>query len=58
MLDYETLYHRMLGASEDALAALETGDPERARFLLLEAERNAEDAYVEQDIAIPLTAVI
>lgn len=47
MPNYETLYHLMLGASEDALAALEAGDPERARFLLLEAERRAEEIYVE-----------
>ncbi|MBR2977359.1 MAG: hypothetical protein IKC50_03685 [Oscillospiraceae bacterium] len=48
MPDYEKLYHLMLNASEDALAALEAGDPTRARDILIFAERRAEECYLEE----------
>ena len=47
MPDYEKLYHLMLNASEDALAALEAGNFDWARLTLLEAEQKAEELYVE-----------
>ncbi len=47
MVDYEKLYHLMVNASEDALAALEAGDPARAREILIFAERRAEEYYLE-----------
>ncbi|MBR1897233.1 MAG: hypothetical protein IJ822_10665 [Pyramidobacter sp.] len=49
MPDYEKLYHLMLGASEDALNALEAGSLDWARLTLLEAEQKAEDMYVEAE---------
>ena len=49
MPDYEKLYHLMLNASEDALEALEAGNPDWARLALLEAEQKAEDMYVEAE---------
>jgi len=47
MPDYEKLYHPMVGAAEDALAALETGNIWDARRILTAAEQEAEDRYVE-----------
>ena len=47
--DYEKLYHLMVNASEDALAALEAGNPARAREILISAEQRAEDAYIEKN---------
>ncbi len=46
MPDYEALYHLMLGASEDALAAIEGGDSAQARRILIAAEQAAEDRWV------------
>ena len=43
MPDYEKLYHLMVHAAEDALSALEAGDAERARQLLIAAEPDAEE---------------
>ncbi len=48
MPDYETLYHLMVNASEAALAALETGNVWDARRALIDAERRAEELYVNQ----------
>ena len=47
MPDYETLYHLMVGAAEDALAALETGNIWDARRILIAAEQEAEERYIE-----------
>ena len=47
MPDFEKLYHWMVNASEDALAAIEAGDPARAREILIAAERKAEAEYIE-----------
>ena len=46
MPDYENLYHRMVNASEDALAALEAGNFGAARQILINAERQAEEQYI------------
>ena len=48
MPDYEKLYHLMVNASEDALAALEAGDPARARRILIDAEQRAEERYLNE----------
>ena len=47
MPDYEKLYHIMLTASEDAIAMLELGDIWDAKRILIEAERRAEEVYIE-----------
>ena len=47
MPDYETLYHLMVNAAEDALAALETGNIWDARRILTAAEQEAEERYIE-----------
>ena len=47
MPDYEALYHLMVNASEDALDALEAGNVWDARRILIEAERAAEERYLE-----------
>ncbi len=47
MPDYEQLYHLMVNASEAALEALQTGNVWDARRILIEAERKAEERYVE-----------
>lgn len=48
MPNYEMLYHLMVNASEDALAALEAGEPEKARDILIFAERRAEESYLRE----------
>ncbi len=48
MPDYEKLYHLMVNASEDALSALENGNVWDARQILTDAERRAEEQYIEQ----------
>lgn len=47
MPDYEKLYHLMVNAAEDAIEALEVGNVWDAKHLLIEAEREAEECYVE-----------
>ena len=47
MPDYEKLYHLMVGAAEDALAALEVGNIWDARRILIAAEQEAEERYIE-----------
>ena len=46
MLDYEYLYHLMVLASENAIAALEGGNVWDAKRILIEAERRAEETYL------------
>ena len=46
MPDYEKLYHLMVNASEEALRALEAGNPDWARLALLTAEEHAEEMYI------------
>lgn len=48
MPDYEAMYHLMVNASEDALDALEKGQPEQARKILIEAELSAEEEYIRE----------
>ena len=53
MPDYKSLYHLMVNASEDALAALEKGDPAQARQILIDAELAAEDRVMEKARSAP-----
>jgi len=46
MPNYEYLYHLMVNASEDALAALEGGNVWDAKRTLIEAEQRAEELYI------------
>lgn len=46
MPNYEQLYHTMLNASEDALAALEVGNVWDAKRILINAELWAEEQYI------------
>ena len=47
MPDYEKLYHLLFNAITDALRKIETGDAETARFLLVRAQQQAEELYIE-----------
>ena len=46
MPDYKKLYHKMVIASEEAIEAIEAGNPLAARQLRSEAELAAEEAVV------------
>ena len=46
MTDYEALYHLMINASEDALAAMERLDFGTAKKTLISAELKAEEMYI------------
>ena len=48
MPNYEQLYHLMVNASEDALAALESGNVWDAKRILIAAEQRAEEKYIEE----------
>ena len=50
MPDYEKLYHLMISAAEDAIEALEVGNVWDAKRLLIQAEREAEEAYIENAV--------
>lgn len=45
---YKTLYHLMFNAATDALRALERGDADAARHLLIRAQQQAEEHYLRQ----------
>lgn len=47
MPDYEYLYHTMVAAAEDALAAPEGGNVWDTRRILIDAEQRAEEAYLQ-----------
>jgi len=47
MPNYEQLYHWMVAAAEDAIAALENGNVWDAKRALIEAEQRAEEKYLE-----------
>ncbi|MBR6259272.1 MAG: hypothetical protein IKR21_03590 [Oscillospiraceae bacterium] len=46
-MDYKRLYHIMLNASEKAIEAIENGEAERAAEILVAAEQEAEEYYIE-----------
>lgn len=47
MMEYEKLYAAMVDASERAIAALEAADYGQARSILIEAEQNCEERYLQ-----------
>lgn len=47
MADYQKLYHLMVDAAERAIDALEHHDSETAKRILIAAEMNAEEAYIQ-----------
>ncbi len=46
MPDYEHLYHLLVNAAEDAIATLEGGNVWAAKRILIDAEQQAEEAYL------------
>ena len=46
MPDYKTLYFRLFNAITDALTRLACGEPETARDLLINAQRDAEETVI------------
>ena len=46
--NYKELYHLMVNASEDALAAIEKQNFGQAREILIAAEQEAEERYLLQ----------
>lgn len=46
MPNYETLYHIMVHAAAEALAALKQGNVWDAKCILIDAERKAEEKYI------------
>ena len=49
MVNYEQLYHLMVNASEDALAAMEQQNYGTAREILIAAECRAEELYIRAE---------
>ena len=47
MPDYEKMYLLLFSAITDALRQIEAGRPEAARFLLIRAQQEAEEIYIE-----------
>ena len=47
MPNYEELYHLMVNASEDALRAMSGGNFHEARHILIAAEQEAEERYLQ-----------
>ena len=46
MPDFETLYHIMVNASENAIDALEKQNFGEAKRILIDAEQRAEEIYI------------
>ncbi|MBR2365728.1 MAG: hypothetical protein IKM36_06735 [Oscillospiraceae bacterium] len=47
MPDYQQMYRILLDAAERALSQLEQGKPQTASEILIEAERRAEEIYLQ-----------
>ena len=47
MVDYEKLYHLMVDAAENAIGAINAQNYGEARSILIHAEREAEERYIE-----------
>ena len=47
MVDYKELYHIMVNAAEDALAAMERGNVWDARRILIDGEQRAEERFIQ-----------
>lgn len=50
-MDYKKLYHMMIDAAEKAIEAIEAGDPIKAKALLIGAEQQAEEIYIEESLS-------
>ena len=49
MPDFEKLYFHLFGVLADAVEAIETENYEEAKKLLIAAQQNAEEEYVEAE---------
>ena len=49
MVDFKELYFHLFWVMADAVEALEAGNPENAKSLLLAAMQEAEEAYIENE---------
>jgi len=49
MIDYKPLYHLLLNASEDAIKAIDAQNFGQAKEILIRAEQDAEEAYLQQE---------
>ena len=49
MPDCEKLYHRMFNAATDALRALDQGNAPAAKRILIAAQRQAEEDYINTE---------
>ena len=49
MPDYEKLYHLLFNPITDAVEHLERKESSLARFLLMEAQRKAEELYISSE---------
>ena len=47
MVDYAKLYHLMVDAAENAIAAINAQNYGAAKRILIHAEREAEERYIE-----------
>ncbi len=47
MVDYKTLYHIMIDGAENAIEAIDAQNYGAAKDILIRAEREAEEAYIE-----------
>ena len=48
-MDFEAQYFRLFAAMADAVEALEENRPAKAREILILAQQQAEEAYLEED---------
>jgi len=48
MMDFQHLYHILLNASEDAIAQIEQQNYGLAKEILIRAEQQAEEEYLQQ----------
>ncbi len=46
-MDYQRLYYLMIDAAEKAIEEIDCGNPLKAKTLLIHAEQQAEDLYIE-----------
>ena len=46
---YQKMYYIMIQASEDAIAAINRGDPLCAERILIDAEQKAEECFLNAD---------
>ena len=46
-MDYRRLYTMLFNSITDALECIENGDAEAAKAVLIKAQQNAEDIYIE-----------